>query len=127
MKQILALIRQNAFFSAVSIIGTAVSILLTDTATASRMVEIPNTGTSYRAMNAIFQELPGAELVAYMGPTNILYCGPSPQEGMRRTVRQVDLNFWRIYHIPLVAGRLFSAEEFDACRDVVVIAQYQFE
>lgn len=78
-------------------------------------------------MHAIFQDLPGAELVTYMGPTNVLYCGPSPQEGMRRTVRLVDLNFWRIYHIPLVAGRLFSAEEFDACRDVVVIAQYQFE
>lgn len=151
MKQILALIRQNAFFSAVSIIGTAVSItfvmviyMVYDIQTANIAPEVyrdrmvyssygysyrksdggnSNSGTSYRAMNVIFQDLPGAELVTYMGPTNILYCGPSPQEGMRRTVRQVDLNFWRIYHIPLVAGRLFSAEEFDACRDVVVISE----
>lgn len=42
---------------------------------------------------------------------------------MRRTVRQVDLNYWRVYDIPLVAGRLFSTEEFDACRDVVVIGE----
>lgn len=42
---------------------------------------------------------------------------------MSRMVRQVDLNYWRIYDIPLVAGRLFSTEEFDACRDVVVIAE----
>ena len=39
------------------------------------------------------------------------------------TVRQVDLNYWRVYDIPLVAGRLFSTEEFDACRDVVVIGE----
>ena len=35
----------------------------------------------------------------------------------------MDLNYWRVYDIPLVAGRLFSTEEFDACRDVVVIGE----
>jgi len=78
---------------------------------------------SYRAVNAIFAELPGAELVTYLGPTYLRYCGDSPVRGMRRTVRQVDLNYWRVYDIPLVAGRLFSTEEFDACRDVVVIGE----
>jgi putative ABC transport system permease protein len=82
-----------------------------------------NTGMSYRAVNAIFAELPGAELVTYLGPTYLRYCGDSPVRGMRRTVRQVDLNYWRVYDIPLVAGRLFSTEEFDACRDVVVIGE----
>ena len=33
---------------------------------------------------------------------------------MRRTVRQVDLNYWRVYDIPIVAGRLFSTEALDA-------------
>ena len=151
MKQIIALIRQNPFFSVVSVIGTAVSItfvmviyMVYDIQTANiapeshrdRMVyssygysyrksdySNANTGMSYRAARAIFQDLPGAELVTYLGPTYIRYCGSSPEQGMRRTVRLVDLNYWQVYEIPLVAGRLFSAEEFDACRDVVVIGE----
>ena len=151
MKQILALIRQNPFFSAVSVIGTAVSItfvmviyMVYDIQTADLAPEShrssmvyssygysyrksdrsnSNTGMSYRAVNAIFKELPGAELVTYLGPTYLRYCGESPARGMRRTVRQVDLNYWRVYDIPLVAGRLFSTEESDACRDVVVIGE----
>lgn len=151
MRQILSLIRQNPFFSTVSILGTAVSIafvmvvyMVYDIQTANLVPEIHrdrmvyssygyyyrradhsdcNTGMSYRAAHAVFDGLPGAETVAYLGPEYILYCGPSPAQGMRRTVRQVDLNYWRVYDIPLVAGRLFSTEEFEACRDVVVIGE----
>lgn len=151
MKQILTLIRQNPFFSVVSIIGTAVSIafvmvvyMVYDIQTANIRPEIhrdrmvyssygyyyhradhsdSNTGMSYRAAHAVFDGLPGAETVAYQGPGYVLYCGPSPAQGMRRTVRRVDLNYWRVYDIPLVAGRLFSQEEMDACRDVVVIGE----
>lgn len=151
MKQIIALIRQNPFFSVVSIIGTAVSItfvmvvyMVYDIQTANiapeshrdRMVyssygysyrksnhSNANTGMSYRAVNAIFSNLPGAEVVSYSGPSYILYCGLSPEQGMRRRVRRVDLNYWQVYRIPLVAGRLFSDEEFDACREVVVIGE----
>lgn len=151
MKQIIALIRQNLFFSVVSIIGTAVSItfvmviyMVYDIQTANiapeshrdRMIyssygysyrksdhSHANTGISYRAINAAFNNLPGAEVVTYLGPSYTRYCGVSPEQGMRRTVRQVDLNYWRVYDIPVVAGRLFSTEEFDACRDVVVIGE----
>ena len=111
MKQILALIRQNPFFSAVSVIGTAVSITFVmviymvydiqtaDLAPESRRSSMvyssygysyrksdhsnSNTGMSYRAVNAIFAELPGAELVTYLGPTYLRYCGDSPVRGMR--------------------------------------------
>ena len=141
MKQILTLIRQNPFFSVVSIIGTAVSIafvmvvyMVYDIQTANIRPEIHrdrmvyssygyyyrradhsdcNSGMSYRAAHAVFDGLPGAETVTYLGPT----------QGMRRTVCRVDLNYWRVYDIPLVAGRLFSQEEMDACRDVVVIGE----
>lgn len=151
MKQIIALIRQNLFFSVVSIIGTAVSItfvmviyMVYDIQTANiapescrdRMVyssygysyrksdhSNSNTGMSYRAVYAIFKDLPGAEVITYLGPTYIRYCGASPEQGMRRSTRQVDLNYWRVYDIPVVAGRLFTDEEFDACRDVVVISE----
>lgn len=151
MKQIIALIRQNLFFSIVSIIGTAVSItfvmaiyMVYDIQTANiapeshrdRMIYSSygysyrksdhgsaNTGISYQAVKAVFNDLPGAEVITYLGPTYTRYCGASPEQGMRRTVRQVDLNYWRVYDIPVVAGRLFSVEEFDACRDVVVIGE----
>lgn len=151
MKQIIALIRQNYFFSVVSIIGTAVSItfvmviyMVYDIQTANIAPESnrdcmvyssygysyrksdhsnANTGMSYRAVNAIFKDIQGAEVVTYLGPVYTSYCGPSPEEGMRRTVRNVDLNYWRVYEVPLVAGRLFSKEEFDACRDIVVVAE----
>ena len=151
MKQILTLIRQNPFFSVVSIIGTAVSIafvmvvyMVYDIQTANIRPEIHrdrmvyssygyyyrradhsdcNSGMSYRAAHAVFDGLPGAETVTYLGPNYIFYCGPSPTQGMRRTVCRVDLNYWRVYDIPLVAGRLFSQEEMDACRDVVVIGE----
>lgn len=151
MKQILSLIRQNPFFSTVSIIGTAVSIafvmvvyMVYDIQTANLAPEVhrdrmvyssygysyrqadhsnSNTGMSYRAAQSIFTELPGAETVTYLGPVYTLYCGPSPSQGMRRTVRQVDLNYWHVYDIPLMAGRLFSREEMDACRDVVVVGE----
>lgn len=151
MRQILSLIRQNPFFSTVSILGTAVSIafvmvvyMVYDIQTANLAPEVhrdrmvyssygysyrradhsnSNTGMSYRTAHAIFDGLPGAETVTYLGPNHILYCGPSPSQGMRRTVRRVDLNYWRVYDIPLVAGRLFSKEEMEACRDVAIIGE----
>lgn len=151
MKQIIALIRQNYFFSVVSIIGTSVSItfvmviyMVYDIQTTNiapeshrdRMIyssygysyrksdhSNSEIGMSYQAANTIFKDIPGAEVVTYLGPIYTKYSGPSPEQGMRRTVRGVDLNYWRVYDIPLVAGRLFSREEFDACRDVIVIAE----
>ena len=51
------------------------------------------------------------------------YCGVSPEKGCRRQKRRVDLNFWRLYDIRFVAGRSFDQQEFDACADVVVIAE----
>ena len=94
-----------------------------DTLTASPTTAIPIRACLIGLSTLFLAELPGAELVTYLGPTYLRYCGDSPVRGMRRTVRQVDLNYWRVYDIPLVAGRLFSTEEFDACRDVVVIGE----
>lgn len=150
-RQILALIRQNPFFSAVSIIGTTVSIafvmvvyMVYDIQTANirpeshrdRMVyssygysfrkadhSNSNTGMSYQAASRVFGDLPGAELVTYMGNSPMEYCGVSPEKGRRCQRRRVDLNFWRLYDIRFLAGRPFDQQEFDACADVVVIAE----
>ena len=145
IRQAFSLLWQNPFFSIVSIIGTAVSIafvmvvyMVYDIQTANirpeshrdRMVyssygysyrkadhSNANTGMSYQAACRIFADLPGAELVTYMSYTTMEYCGVSPQN------RRVDLNFWRLYDIRFVAGRPFDQQEFDACADVVVIAE----
>ena len=151
IRQAFSLLRQNPFFSTVSIIGTAVSIafvmvvyMVYDIQTANirpeshrdRMVyssygysyrkadhSNANTGMSYQAACRIFADLPGAELVTYMSYTTMEYCGVSPEKGQRCQNRRVDLNFWRLYDIRFVAGRPFDQQEFDACADVVVIAE----
>ena len=58
-----------------------------------------------------------------MSYTTMEYCGVSPEKGQRCQNRRVDLNFWRLYDIRFVAGRPFDQQEFDACADVVVIAE----
>ena len=151
IRQAFSLLWQNPFFSIVSIIGTAVSIafvmvvyMVYDIQTANirpeshrdRMVyssygysyrkadhSNANTGMSYQAACRIFADLPGAELVTYMSYTTMEYCGVSPEKGQRCQNRRVDLNFWRLYDIRFVAGRPFDQQEFDACADVVVIAE----
>ena len=151
IRQAFSLLRQNPFFSTVSIIGTAVSLafvmvvyMVYDIQTANirpqshrdRMVyssygysyrkadhSNANTGMSYQAACRIFADLPGAELVTYMSYTTMEYCGVSPEKGQRCQNRRVDLNFWRLYDIRFVAGRPFDQQEFDACADVVVIAE----
>ena len=151
IRQAFSLLRQNPFFSTVSIIGTAVSIafvmvvyMVYDIQSANirpeshrdRMVyssygysyrkadhSNANTGMSYQAACRIFADLPSAELVTYMSYTTMEYCGVSPEKGQRCQNRRVDLNFWRLYDIRFVAGRPFDQQEFDACADVVVIAE----
>lgn len=78
---------------------------------------------SYQAASRVFENLPGAELVTYTSYFTMEYCGVSPEKGSRRQKRRVDLNFWRLYDIRFVAGRSFDQQEFDACADVVVIAE----
>ncbi|MDR0894066.1 MAG: ABC transporter permease [Prevotellaceae bacterium] len=151
MNQLFNLIKQNPFFCVVSVIGTAVSVAFVMTVfmvynirTAdiapethrSRMVDISygysfrtadrsnaNTGLSYRAATAVLDSLPGAEWVAYIEQSGQRYCGASPEQGKRRALYGIDLNFWKVYDIPLVAGRLFTREEMTAAREVVVITE----
>lgn len=151
MKQILSLIRQNSFFSAVSIVGTALSVAFVmvvymayDIQTANLAPEVhrdrmlysgygysyrkadhsnANSGMSWQTCERLFGSLPGVELVAYIGPKRSSYCGASSDGGRKRQVCQVDLNYWKMYEVPLLAGRLFSNEEMEAGRkDVCVVS-----
>lgn len=118
-RQAFTLLRQNPFFSVVSIIGTAVSIafamvvyMVYDIQTANirpesyrdRMVyssygysyrkadhSNSNTGMSYQAASRVFGDLPGAELVTYTGYVTMEYCGASPEQGRREKRRASEL------------------------------------
>ena len=70
-----------------------------------------------------FRGSTGAELVTYTSYSTMEYCGVSREQGRRCEKRRVDLNFWRLYDIRFIAGRPFDQQEFDACADVVVIAE----
>lgn len=149
LKQACILIRQNRFFSVISILGTAVSItfvmviyMVYDLSTAdiapevhrSRMV-YSGPGYSYRTDNhsnanggmslgvarEIFDSLPGAEVVSYMRYGRMVYAGATTAKGSRRQLSYADENLWKIYDIRFLAGRPFTTEEYAADRDVLVI------
>lgn len=151
-KQSVALMRQNRFFSVVTILGTAVSIafvmvvyMVYDISTANIAPEVhrdrmihsgsgysyctanhgnANTGMSLGVVRQLFDSLPGAELVTYAPASRMVYAGATATTGSRRLLSLVDLNYWKLYDIRFLAGRTFTREEFDANRDVIVISEY---
>lgn len=150
-KQAVALMRQNRFFAVISVLGTAVSIafvmcvyMVYDICSANiapeahrdRMV-YSGSGYSYRTENhsnanggmslgtarAVFDSLPGAEVVTYSPYSEMVYTGASTTKGVRRLLSYADANMWKVYEIRFLAGRPFSSEEYAANRDVVVISE----
>ncbi|WP_455586843.1 ABC transporter permease [Bacteroides sp.] len=151
-KQSFALIRQNHFFSVISVLGTALSItfvmviyMVYDLTTANIAPEIhrdrmiySGVGYSYRTENhsnsgggmslgvarEIFDSLPGAEVVSYTRYGRMVYAGATTAKGSRQQLSYADENLWKIYDIRFLAGRPFSSEEYAANRDVVVITEH---
>lgn len=151
-KQAFVLIRQNRFFSVISILGTALSITFVmvvymayDLNTADIAPEVhrdrmiySGPGYSYRTENhsntssgmslgvarEIFDSLPGAEVVSYVPYDRVVYAGGTTAKGSRQQLAYADENLWKIYHIRFLAGRPFSTEEYAANRDVVVITEH---
>lgn len=151
MKQAVALMKQNRFYAIVSILGTAVSIafvmvvyMVYDISTANIAPEVhrdrmiysgsaytyrtadhsnANSRMSLGAARQVFDSLPGAERVTYMPASRMIYAGASATKGSRRLLSYADVAFWKLYDIRFLAGRPFSREEWDANRDVVVIAE----
>lgn len=151
-KQAFVLIRQNRFFSVISILGTALSITFVmvvymayDLNTANIAPEVQRDrmiysgpGYSYRTENhsntssgmslgiarEIFDSLPGAEVVSYVPYDRVVYAGATTAKGSRQQLAYADENLWKIYDIRFLAGRPFSTEEYAANRDVVVITEH---
>lgn len=152
IKQAFILVRQNRFFSVISMLGTALSITFVmvvymayDLNTANIAPEVhrdrmiySGPGYSYRTDNQsnassgmslgiarqIFDSLPGAEVVSYVPYGRMVYAGATAVKGSRQQLSYADENFWKIYEIRFLAGRPISPEEYAANRDVVVIAEH---
>lgn len=152
LKQAFVLMRQNRFFSVISILGTALSITFVmvvymayDLNTANIVPEVhrdrmiySGPGYSYRTENhsnasggmslgvarEIFDSLPGAEAVSYIPYERVVYAGATTVKGSRQYLSYADENLWKIFDIRFLAGRPFSTEEYAANRDVVVITEH---
>lgn len=145
------MLKQNRFFSIISIVGTALTIafvmviyMVYDIRTANvspenlrdRMIysgegysfltkdhSHSNAGMSLTAAKAAFEPLPHATLVAYEKESFVAYTGSSQENGLKRKVKQVDPATWQIFHYQFIAGRPFNNEEFKAFRPVAVITE----
>ena len=138
IKQTLNLIKQNRFFSIVSVLGTAISIAFAMTFYMTYYIHISNmhpetnrdrmiiSGNGYffktsdnsncndflslTAARTLFDKLPGAELVSYY-TTQWNFLGNSDKTGKRCQVMWTDSNFWKIMDIKILAGRTFTKED----------------
>lgn len=151
LAQSLQLLKQNKFFSIISILGTALTIAFvmvvylvynirtTDISPENnrdRMIysgdgysyltkdhSSCNGGMSLKAARIIFNSLPHAELVAFEKKSFMAYAGSAKEDGMRRKVKRVDTATWKLFHYQFTAGRPFNDEEFHSYRKVAVITE----
>jgi len=151
LAQSLQLLKQNKFFSIISIFGTALTIAFvmvvymvynirtTDISPENnrdRMIysgdgysyltkdhSSCNGGMSLKAARIIFNSLPHAELVAFEKKSFMAYAGSAKEDGMRRKVKRVDTATWKLFHYQFTAGRPFNDEEFHSYRKVAVITE----
>lgn len=157
MKQFLSqafnLIRQNPFYSAISVIGTAVTIafvmvvvmaydfrtmnmapessrgrmMYTGAGITWRKLDHTNqqSGMGRKAFEALFTKLPGVEEVTWHCGIFKEPCGlPASNETFNYFVRPVASNWFKFFTYEFVEGRPFTQEEYDARRRVSVITEH---
>lgn len=156
MKQLLSqafnLIRQNPFYSTISIIGTAVTIAFVmvvvmiydfrtmDMAPESDRSDMMYTGTGItylkldhtnqnggmgrKAFEVLFADIPGVKEVTWYRGVSKTPCSLSASnETFNYFVRPVADNWFKFFDYEFVAGRPFTQEEYDARRWVSVITE----
>lgn len=145
-------IRQQPFFTILSILGTAVSIAfamlvvinydihigdITPESNRSKMVysgdgysfktkdhSNANPGMSYRTAKMIFSNIKGASIVSYQRSGTKLYCGTNKNKGESHFCKFVDPEFWQMYDFKFLAGKPFNKADFQARANVVVINEH---
>lgn len=152
IKQAKSHIRQQPFFTVLSILGTAVSIAfamlvvinydihigdITPESNRSKMVfsgegysfktkdhSNANSGMSYRTAKLIFNNIKGASIVSYQRHGTKLYCGTNKNKGKSHFCKFVDPEFWQMYDFKFLAGKPFNKADFQARANVVVINEH---
>ena len=152
IKQAINQIRQQPFFSILSILGTAVSIAfamlvvinydihigdITPENNRSKMVfsgegysymkkdhSNANSGMSYRTAKMIFNNVKGASIISYQRKGTKLYCGINKDKGESHFCKYVDPAFWQMYNLKFLAGKPFNKGDFEARANVVVINEH---
>jgi putative ABC transport system permease protein len=145
--------KQNPFYSFISVLSTAVTIAfvmvaymaydlnssdLTPEVNRTRSVFSSgaysyrtkdhgnvNGGMSHKTARAITEDIPSAERVSLHLPNHPFTCEALGGEGSkgRKRGRFVDRNWWSLFNYEFVAGRYFSEEEYQAGRNVVVVTE----
>ena len=151
--QALNLIRQNPFYSTISIIGTAVTIAFVmvvvmiydfrtmDMAPENNRSQLmytgsgityrkldhtdQNTGMGRKAFEALFSDLNGVKEVTWYRGVSKSPCNlAASNETSNYFIRPVASNWFQFFDYEFIAGRPFTQEEYDAHRWVSVITEH---
>ena len=153
IKQAWQIMKQNPFYSFISVLSTAVTIAFVmvaymayDLNSSDLAPEVNRTrsiysadeysyrkkdngnangGMSYKTAKTITENMPSAELVSFHMPNRPFTCEALGGEGNkgRKRGRFVDRNWWNLFDYSFITGRPFSEEEYQAGRNVVVITE----
>lgn len=153
MNQAWQVMKQNAFFSTISILSTAVTItfvmvaymaydlsssdlapetnrsrlLYSDEVSSFRTKDHSHVsnGMSLKTARAITEDLPSVEAVSLHTRNWPFYCQAVGAEGVRerRRGRFVDIAWWTLFDYEFIAGRPFLEEEYMARKPVAVITE----
>lgn len=153
MKQAWQVMKQNPFFSFISILSTAVTITFVmvaymayDLSSSNLPPEInrsrllysdavrsfrtrdnsnANNGMSFKSAKTITEDLPSAENVSLHTGNSPYYCQAVGGEGIRerRRGRFVDPGWWDLFRYEFIFGKPFLEEEFIARKKAIVITE----
>jgi len=153
IKQAWQIMKQNPFYSFISILSTAVTIAFvmvaymaydlnsSDLAPETHRTRSvyssheysyrtsdhgnANSGMSHKTAKTITENIPSAERTSLHMPNRPFTCEAVGDEGNkgRKRGRFVDRNWWSLFNYDFVSGNYFSDEEYQAGRNVVVITE----
>lgn len=152
IKQAKNQIRQQPFFTVLSVLGTAVSIAFAMLVVINYDIHVGDiapeshrskmvfsgegysfktkdhsnaySGMSYRTAKMIFDGVKGASIISYQRKGIKLYCGTNKDKGESHFCKFVDPAFWQIYDFTFLAGRPFNNADFQAKANVVIINEH---
>jgi len=150
-RQALEMLKQNIFFSIITILGTALAIMMIMTIIVTEEIKNVNVApelhrhrtfyTSFQLVKdtakqhwnssdidyGIFRDyisnIKTPEFISLVGQSPSLLSRQNSNENMRVAVRLTDPSFWKIYSFTFIEGRPFSQEEFESGIPTAIISE----